>query len=516
MTTLGLFGWRRPSYGYLPDFWFLADLSWTRWITGDRFDTRHIFPPNEFWGTSILCLLTFVVRHIYVVRLKRPSRSFWTLWYTLPFTVILWQCLLYLLSLIFPHSVSMDHQGLEPHPFWDSACPDGPDGHEERPQWNEKAHEEFAWWLDGPASFSPFASCLSLAILIYHWKELVRTGCGPLSERDVRQRDRFVVVFMLPVVFGLANLAAQVRLTQVLSGDTECGTRLENYISLVKGMLQIAILIQFFSTISIGRILYPCFPDGPRKKLLMPFAWIVVVVGMIRCLSLIVDAGATHIELNPNKTIQWLAEQFSFKITKLQLQDYVATTQWWADFFFKITNLVNNVLIVVFHWGIVLPVLNGCSYLAPFLMFLGSRLIVFISTVQHQALVPTGFKSDEWRVIPLRHWIGDCKKHHDHFNICNVIEFLRIDLDVDGYHSTMLHTRLSQYWLLLVVVINLTAFRLLCKRDLACTPLLRADVRWWCLRRFFLPQLPRKRSYDFLDTHLANPSAKDRTPQWTV
>lgn len=417
-TTLrGLFGSDIFSHGwYFPDCWNSLGFVWESLPPALAGSHRVLFPFNEFWGMVFLAMVFFVYRKVFVDYLKRDL-PFLCQWHVLPVVLMVYQSVLYLISTMFQQGFSIHHEGIEWHPFWNSTCPAG----HERPQWNKKVQEP--WWLTGIISVSPVFAGLSLAVLSAHWVKL-RANWKKLQIEeidDIKARDRHVVVFMMPLWFCLASLATQVRLNQVLSGETDCDTQLEDYISLVKSMFQLAIVLQFFSTITIALLLYPCFPKGwyeprdgflgylPGQKAMWCLACTVAVVGVIRCSSLMLMGYTTHIQVHTEV-----------------YPNFVDTIQDLAKKVFRTTNLANFVSALAFHWGIIIPVLKErCSdprvegspdprcISTPTLMFLGSRLIVLISTIQHQALVPAGFTAKEWSTNPLEQMLGACKDHDD-------------------------------------------------------------------------------------------------------
>jgi len=466
---------------YFPDFWNPLVDAWD-WMGQPEqgisaTQIMELFPFNEFWGMVLFVLFPFYFYRLFTVVIKKWNLPFWRQWHVLPFILMVYQSVLYLISDVF--NFSIEHEGIDWHPFWNLTCDAGHP--RPRPQWNEKVHEGLAWWLNGILHLSPVPACLSLVILIIQWAKLARVSrSGPLTSDDIRARDRAIFVFMMPLWFCLASLAAQVRLNQIISGETDCGSELVDYISLVKSMFQLAIVLQFTCTLSIARLLKPHFPEGwydfcdgqgipwvlPGQKSLMSIAWTVFLVGIARYVSLMTLELTTRI-----------------RTLSTGYPPIVDTVYSSAELTFKIAHSLSFVSVVAFHWGIIMPVLKmkcgdgGRRMLnrTPTLMFLGSRLIVFVCAIQHQALVPASFDPKKWRTSPLGNTLG-CKGQE---GICGVVNFMGVDLEVSGYRSALTHAQLSQYWLCIAVAFNCIALHRLCKRAN------KDDGRWWCLQSYF-------------------------------
>eukprot|EP00928_Gymnodinium_smaydae_P088568 TRINITY_DN72638_c0_g1_i1.p1 TRINITY_DN72638_c0_g1~~TRINITY_DN72638_c0_g1_i1.p1 ORF type:complete len:759 (-),score=136.43 TRINITY_DN72638_c0_g1_i1:9-2285(-) len=422
----------------------------------------QLCPTNEFWGWLYILLLLLLWRLITVnldetlglqEKLSQCLGRFkvYAQWYTGFLVIMWWEFFLAFRNIWrydYCHSDSCGGFGLK--------IPEG---------------KEIATsvWLLG--TFAPLATFIALSMVTVH---VVLLGRG-LSRQtmDLWQGDATIVVLLLPGFFGLMSVSAFSRMWQLTYGGHLSGTK-EDYISLFKSDLSLAIFVEILTMYVFARLatdhlcdhleeekeyqeslgatpaqssadfpqgllarVLPCVPPKPTIFWLsMNAVYLCVILGVFQCALQVVNLLAyRRLQLNQNPFLPTLP---------ISISSVCGTTD--GDLATMIFCRSSSLVMTIDKLASLAMML--CAYNMYFvcglpaveerlpkanLKFNGTRIIVMLAQIQGKLLIPE-------------------KTLHESF--ASQGNLLALILGADGYHTALFHVILTQYELLVIIVIH--------------------------------------------------------------
>jgi len=288
----------------------------------------------------------------------------------------------------------------------------------------------------------------------------------------------------LPVWFNLTPLVAFLRIWQVIIGTTshKPGVHLEDYISMFRGCLSMAVLVEYLSIFAFCKLLLSYFDEEANNEdstenmavtakrtehakwkaktdagevvygrtkiywLLLVGAVLCVSSGMLNAFMEIVRLIAYHTLPHQNNQAELCtadAMKKSGMLSYLMVFCKVSDAKPFVD---KVSSAMMIVLTIIMTFACKTPAVSNRLPKAN-LKFNGAKIIVMLAQVQGKLLVPESFLSTDYAKNTV-------------FGAIPKINFKGVTLPGwNGYITSLLHVSLLQYEILFVAIIQYILWR---------------------------------------------------------
>lgn len=409
---------------------------------------------TEFWGMLYVVIVFAIWRSLSVKFFPRQIQGFIEKW--LPTTkFIQWHtliaaCIIYEMFKKFTEFLSFDWAG------------------EGLKVWGQEM--EIPPLVLTLATYSPFVAVISLIVLSADFfgyllvaknhVDIVDVSTGEVDEEHwwwFWKLDSMIILKMLPAWFILMPLYAFIRMWQVVAGSMKPNQKPEDYISLFKADLSLAILVEYLSIFVVAKLILAIFEKGCKEdKLELPkLYWLLkgtsaltVISGLLSALFQIIRIIGFYNVHEAAPTVS-TAEICTTQMAVLRFQEYApvfCTAKTMSPIFEKFASAMLIALTVVMLFACKHDVIKKGLPLAN-AKFNGAKLIVMMAQVQGTFLVPQSFISEDYddqRVFFANPKIG--------FPGIGVPGW-------NGYVTSLLHVSILQYEILLIAILQVVLWR---------------------------------------------------------